>query len=231
MSRDLAPDEARYWCAGSWTTGHQDTETEQEGGPGNTGNGSLQAVPCVSVFLGGLRRPVAGVAGAALPSCCVCWWAVSLLRRSRKPRRRSGPAPAQRDGAGVGGAETGPATFLDPGGRSREAQRSGFSPWKRSFCASGRDRDRTVSCRWSPAPRFDCSGRRERNLSVARLWPSPTSGTLGGRRFRAEKGGGNRAGARHGPLDRWKGQTQAGAGHRPLEPMERPDGPLPDFCR
>src|ERR1035437_8277696 len=43
------------------------------------------------VFLGGLRRPVAGVAGAALPSCCVCWWAVSLLWRSRKPRRRVAP--------------------------------------------------------------------------------------------------------------------------------------------
>src|ERR1039458_8928733 len=80
---------------------------------------------CVSVFLGGFRRPVAGVAGAALPSCCVCWWAVSLLRRSRKPRRvRGHSAVAQRDGAGTGGAQTGPATFLDPGGRSREAQRS-----------------------------------------------------------------------------------------------------------
>jgi hypothetical protein len=98
---------------------------------------------CVSVFLGGLRRPVAGVAGAALPSCCVCWWAVG----SHKPRRRSGPAPAQRDGAGTGGAETGPATFPDPGGRRREAQRSGFSPWKRSFCSSRSDRDGTVFCR------------------------------------------------------------------------------------
>ena len=56
-------------------------------------------------------------------------------------------AGGQSDGAGTGGAETGPATFLDPGGRSREAQRSGFSPWKRSFCSSGQDRNGTVSCR------------------------------------------------------------------------------------
>src|ERR1019366_1624372 len=53
----------------------------------------------------------------------------------------------QSDGAGVGGAESGPATFPDPGGRSREAQRTGFSPWKRSFCSSGQDRNGTVSCR------------------------------------------------------------------------------------
>src|ERR1035437_3885614 len=52
-------------------------------------------------------------------------------------KTRGGATPAQRGGAGTGGAETGPATFLDPGGRSREAQRSGFSPWKRSFCSSG----------------------------------------------------------------------------------------------
>jgi hypothetical protein len=70
----------------------------------------------------------------------------------------------------------------------------------------GQERD-SVLLR-SPAPRSDCSGRRERNLPVATLWPSPTSSTLGGRRFRAEKGGGGQAGAGHGPLDRWKGQTK-----------------------
>src|ERR1017187_3924162 len=53
----------------------------------------------------------------------------------------------QRNGPSTGGAQTGAATFLDPGGRSREAQRSGFSPWKRSFCSSGQDRNKTVSCR------------------------------------------------------------------------------------
>jgi len=57
-------------------------------------------------------------------------------------------AGGQSDGAGTGGAETGPADSWDPWAeRSREAQRSGFSPWKRSFCSSGQDRNGTVSCR------------------------------------------------------------------------------------
>jgi hypothetical protein len=47
----------------------------------------------------------------------------------------------------VNGKTRSVATFLDPGGRSREAQRSGFSPWKQSFCSSGWDRNGTVSCR------------------------------------------------------------------------------------
>jgi hypothetical protein len=67
-----------------------------------------------------------------------------------------GPHDLTRARDGVGGAETGPATFLDPGGRSREAQRSGFSPWKRSFCSSGQDKNKTVSCR----------GQRQRVLTV-----------------------------------------------------------------
>ena len=96
----------------------------------------------------------------------------------------------------------------------------------------GQERDSVLSR--SPAPRSDCSSSlRERNLPVAALWPSPKSGTHGGRRFRALKGGGdqgwrtawsvrsmersNQAGGRHGPLDRWKGQTQAGGGHGPLD--------------
>ena len=58
--------------------------------------------------------------------------------------------------------------------------------------------------------------------------------------------GRTKAVARHRPLDRWTGQTklarvwsvgsversnQAGGGHRPLEPMEGSDGPLPGFGR
>jgi hypothetical protein len=119
---------------------------------------------CVLFFGGGPWRPVAFVAvrppvlfpcAGGQRGCC---------GGSHKPRRRSGPAPAQRDGAGTGGAETGPATFLDPGGRSREAQRSGFSPWKRSFCASGQDRNGTVSCR----------GHRHRALIVRRRFANET---------------------------------------------------------
>src|ERR1017187_7345499 len=49
-----------------------------------------------SVFLGGLRRPVAGVAGAALPSCCVCWWAVSLLWQSHKAKTPGDTTPRAR---------------------------------------------------------------------------------------------------------------------------------------
>jgi len=72
-------------------------------------------------------------------------------QRGRGGPRQCGP----RGGAGTSGTETGTATFLDPDGRSREAQRSGFSPWKRSFCSSGSDRNGTVSCRghrarWKP---------------------------------------------------------------------------------
>ena len=80
----------------------------------------------------------------------------------------------------------------------------------------GQKRDSVLSR--SPAPRFDCSGLHERNLVVATLWPSPTSGTLDGRRFRAEKGADEphvSAGARSvGPME---GSNQAGARHRPLD--------------
>src|ERR1035437_8576792 len=152
---------------------------------GNDGNGSPQTLP-VFLFL----EKVSGNRLLALPVrppvlLRVLVGSVAAVG-SHKPRRRSGPAPAQSDGAGVGGAETGPATFPDPGGRSREAQRTGFSPWKRSFCSSGQDKERDSVLSRSPAPRFDgSSGLHERNLPVATLWPSPTSGTLGGRRLRA----------------------------------------------
>ena len=102
-----------------------------------------------------------------------------------------------------------------------------------------------MSCRGHRHRALIARGLCERNLAVATLWPSPTIGTLGGRRFWAEEGGGNQgwrrdgplesiegsnqAGAGHSPLGRWKGQTQAGGGHRPLEPMEGPDSPLPWF--
>jgi hypothetical protein len=113
---------------------------------GNDGNGSPQTLP-VFLFL----EKVSGDRLLALPVrppvlLRVLVGSVAAVG-SHKPRRRSGPAPAQSDGAGVGGAESGPATFPDPGGRSREAQRTGFSPWKRSFCSSGQDRNGTVSCR------------------------------------------------------------------------------------
>jgi hypothetical protein len=123
-----------------------------------------------------LRVPVGSVAAVAVAQAKTPDWPYASL--------------GQRDGAGVGGPETGPAIFLAPGGRSREAQRSGSSPWKRSFCSSGQDRNGTVSCRGHRHRALIARGLCERNLAVATLWPSPTSGTLGGRRFRAEKGGG-----------------------------------------
>ena len=82
----------------------------------------------------------------------------------------------------------------------------------------GQERDSVLS-RSSATP-SDCSGLHERNLPVATLWPSPTSGTLGGRRFRAEKGGGNQVGAAQGPLRPMEGSNQAGPGRGPLGPME-----------
>jgi len=114
---------------------------------GNDGNGSPQTLP-VFLFL----EKVSGDRLLALPVrppvlLRVLVGSVAAVG-SHKPRRRSGPAPAQRDGAGANRAETGPADSWDPWAeRSREAQRSGFSPWKRSFCSSGQDTNGTVSCR------------------------------------------------------------------------------------
>src|ERR1035437_8614548 len=118
--------------------------------------------------------------------------------RVAQTKATGGPTPAQRGGAGAGGVETGPATFLDPGGRSREAQRSGFSPWKRSFCSSGSDRTGTVSCRWSPAPRFDCASGPRRTAATKLVhgmvrW-------IDGKVKRKLAGGSAR-------WSRWKGQT------------------------
>ena len=91
---------------------------------------------------------------------------------------------------------------------------------------AGQEQDSVLSR--SPAPRSDCSSAlRERNLPVAALWPSPTSGALGGRRFRAEKGGGDQG---------WRTASSVGADGR-VKPswrtawsvgsMERSSGPLP----
>ena len=72
---------------------------------------------------------------------------------------------------------------------------------------AGQEQDSVLSR--SPAPRSDCSSAlRERNLPVATLWPSPTSGTLGGRRFRAEKGGGDQGWRRDGLLESMERQTK-----------------------
>ena len=160
---------------------------------------------CVLVFLGGPRRPVTSVAGAALLSCfrVLEGSAVCLTGRTSQDGG-AGPAPAQWGSPGGGGAETCPATFLDPGGRSREAQRSGSTPWKRSFCSSGQDRNGTVSYR----------GHRHRAL-IVRDFANETCRWQGsGHRLRAARSVADASGPRraeetpgHGPLDRWKGQT------------------------
>jgi hypothetical protein len=69
-----------------------------------------------------------------------------------------------------------------------------------------------VSCRGHRHRALIARGLCERNLAVATLWPSPTSSTLGGRRFRAKKSGGDQAVAVMGPLERWKGQTKLAQG-------------------
>src|ERR1035437_371590 len=74
----------------------------------NGGNGSPQAVPVFLFFLGGVRRPVAGVAGAALKSCCVCWWCcVAAVAVAQAPRR--GAVPRQHSVAALALAERRPA--------------------------------------------------------------------------------------------------------------------------
>jgi hypothetical protein len=84
-------------------------------------------VPCVVPFFGRVRRTRCRCCRTGLLLCfCVLVPSVTALALA-------GRRPAQ-------------LPFLDPGGRSREAQRSGFSPWKRSFCSSGQDRNGTVSC-------------------------------------------------------------------------------------
>ena len=96
--------------------------------------------------------------------------------------------------------------------------RSGFSPWKRSFCSSGQDRNKTVSCCGhrhhaliarrgfaNGTCRWQCSGHRL------------TSGTLGDGRFQALKGGGDQGWRRDGPLESMEGSNQAGPGHGPLD--------------
>ena len=110
---------------------------------------------------------------------------------------RSGPpalfpcSGGQRGGSGTSGAETGPATFLDPGGRRREAQRSGSSLWKRSFCSSGSDKNGTVSCCGHRHRALIVRGSVERNLAVATLWPSPTKGHARRRTLPGRDGRGN----------------------------------------
>ena len=84
----------------------------------NGGNGFPQAVPVLLFFPEVSRDPLPVLPGPpSRPVACV-GGQCGCCGGSHKPRRRNGPAPAQRDGAGTGGAQTGPATFLDPGGRS-----------------------------------------------------------------------------------------------------------------
>jgi hypothetical protein len=136
----------------------------------NGGNDFPQTVLCLS-SLGG--SPLAGC------RCCwgrppVSWWAVSLLWRSPRPKLGDPRQRVRRDGAGTGWTETGPATFLDPGGREPRSAAERLLALETKFLLFwvGQKRDSVLSL--SPAPRSDCSsGLRERNLPVAALWPSP----------------------------------------------------------
>ena len=180
---------------GRWRHRHRDQGQSRNQ---HTGASAQRRLPvfsdalCVYVPWGVLRKPVASVAGAALPSCCVCWWAVSLLWRvaqaktaewprastaSRRWHWRSGDRPRYLSGP----RRTEPRSAAE---RLLALETKFLLFW------AGQEQDSVLSR--SPAPRFDgSSGLHERNLPVATLWPSPTSGTLGGRRFQAEKGGGD----------------------------------------
>jgi hypothetical protein len=97
--QNLARPGLRARIVAAWANSQSTLRAAGSGAGARQHTGASAATPATGlrrlflcfVFLGGLRRPVAGVAGAALPSCCVCWWAVSLLWRSRKPRRRVAP--------------------------------------------------------------------------------------------------------------------------------------------
>ena len=144
------------------------TKASPETSP-RSGNGFPQAVPVLLFF----------------PEVCCRGRPPVLLRvlvgsvvavADAQTKATGGPTPAQRDGAGAGGAETGPATFLDPGGGA--AKRSGAErllalETKFLLFSVGQERDSVLSR--SAAPRFNCSGLRERNLPVATLWPSPNN--------------------------------------------------------
>src|ERR1035437_4709952 len=102
---------------GSWQPGANSQSALRAAGPwsgskpahgSHGGNGSPQAVPVFLYFLGGVRKPVAGVAGAALQSCCVCWWCcVAAVAVAQAPRRRA--VPRQHSVAALALAERRPA--------------------------------------------------------------------------------------------------------------------------
>jgi hypothetical protein len=56
----------------------------------NVGNGFPQALP-VFLFFSEVSGDPLPVAGAALPSCCMCWWAARFPWRSHKPRPWTAP--------------------------------------------------------------------------------------------------------------------------------------------
>ena len=163
------------------------------------------------------------------PITCEALPRQKLSGSTQSPGGSAGPSGLRREQTGTGRAETGPATFLDPGGRSREAQRSGSTPWKRSFCSSRSDRNGTVSCRGHRHRALSVRGVVERNWSAAMLWSSPgREGAEETKLLRAwcvgadgraiprwrrkwfvrPTEGSVQAGGRHGPLDRWKGVRQ-----------------------
>ena len=113
------------------------TKASPETSP-RSGNGFPQAVPVLLFF----------------PEVCCRGRPPVLLRvlvgsvvavADAQTKATGGPTPAQRDGAGAGGAETGPATFLDPGGRSREAQRLLALETKFLLFWAGQEQDTVLS--------------------------------------------------------------------------------------
>src|ERR1035437_4685087 len=94
----------------------------------------------------------------------------------RLPPRRDWPRlrgdSANATGTALAG-QTGPASFPTQAGKDHAAQRSGARLWKRSFCASRQDRNKTVSCR-GPRHRL-CRARCHRPTTVSPpVCPVPT---------------------------------------------------------
>src|SRR5674476_1650107 len=92
-------------------------------------------------FWGGLWRPVAFVA-VRPPVLFPCAGGQRGCRGVAHPKILGCTPPGHGDGAG--GAETGPATFLDPGGKDHGAQRSGPRPGNEVFAPG--DKTGTRQC-------------------------------------------------------------------------------------
>ena len=148
---------ARFWLLMLWTYLQSGLRLWHGGGglwpraerklahreSGNGGNGSSQTLSVFCFLGGGPWRPVAFVA-VRPPVLFPCAGGQRGCRGVAHPKILGCTPPGHGDGAG---GRNRPRNFSTP---RREGPRSAAewsSPWKRSFCASRQDRNKTVSCR------------------------------------------------------------------------------------